>query len=262
LRAQAGVGVRILVVDSESTDGTRAICQKWDIPIVDAAPGNMYHAINIGLRRAATQWITYLASDDIVYAHTFRRMLDAGRSSAADIVYGACDFVDPEGRFLYAYRPARQDHLLAAARTGFMAHFQPATIFTAKAYRDVGGFDERFRLSSDAHFFIKLLIAKNRFSMLTGPSVAAFRLAPNQLSTRCSQEKLNEKAEILKVLNLQCGARDQVITTCWRISNWSAYLERILRWKDSTGRIRMARSMATPPMQYEVAELADGTPRP
>ena len=57
---------------------TLEICRKWGVPTFYVPPGNMYRAINQGLRQMDMEWITDMNSDDLVYAQSYARMLALG----------------------------------------------------------------------------------------------------------------------------------------------------------------------------------------
>ena len=67
LENQEDCSVKIVVVDSGSSDDTLEICARHKLRTEYEPPGNMYRAINVGMRLLDTEWITYLNSDDIVY---------------------------------------------------------------------------------------------------------------------------------------------------------------------------------------------------
>src|SRR5207244_3580617 len=68
LSSQQNIRLRVVVVDSDSTDGTLEICDRWRLPVLHAPAGNMYRAVNRGMADLRTRWLTYLNSDDLVYA--------------------------------------------------------------------------------------------------------------------------------------------------------------------------------------------------
>src|SRR5215472_12245746 len=74
LKSQQGVAIDVLVADSGSEDETLAICRRWAVPAIYVPPGNMYRAINAGLRQMTAEWVTYLNSDDFVYRHSYSRL--------------------------------------------------------------------------------------------------------------------------------------------------------------------------------------------
>jgi glycosyltransferase involved in cell wall biosynthesis len=172
LRSQRREPVNIVVVDSGSTDGTLDICQRWAVPVMYAPPGNMYQAINVGLRQCATEWITYLNSDDWVYADSYQRLIDRGVAAGADFVYGSHDFVDEQGRFMCSMGTVQPQHILALFRAGELGFIQPAVIYRRQAYQRLNGFDEAYRLCADGDFFIRAALSGARFARLAGSPVA------------------------------------------------------------------------------------------
>src|SRR5580692_7524609 len=58
--------IRVIVADSFSTDETPQVCRRWNVELINVPAGNMYKAINAGLRLATTEWLAYVNSDDWV----------------------------------------------------------------------------------------------------------------------------------------------------------------------------------------------------
>src|SRR6266853_4187237 len=107
LQQQQGIRVKIVVADSGSEDGTLEICGSAGVQAVYVPPGNMYRAINVGLRMLGTPWLAYLNSDDFLYGDSYTRLVTCGEASGADVIYGNSDFVDAHARFLYSLHAAR-----------------------------------------------------------------------------------------------------------------------------------------------------------
>ena len=84
LRSQRDITLDVIVADSGSQDGTVDICKAWGVPTIYVPPGNMYRAINAGLRVMESDWVTYLNSDDIVYPDSY-----------AGCYYNCCDCCGP-----------------------------------------------------------------------------------------------------------------------------------------------------------------------
>ena len=87
LTSQRGLTPEILVADSGSMTG----------PLIFAGiggthnhvpPGNMYRAINAGIRQFNSEWVTYLNSDDVVFPNSYARLVNCGEEKHADLVYG------------------------------------------------------------------------------------------------------------------------------------------------------------------------------
>lgn len=229
LMSQKDCTVRIIAVDSGSTDGTLDIFSHWGVQVVYEPPGNMYRAINKGIRLIDTEWCTYLNGDDIVFQDSYARLMKHGDAKRADIVYGLCDFIDFEGRFLYPFEAIPVAMLAGFLRSGVMGFAQPAAIFRAPVYRELDGFDEKYRMMADLDFFARAILAGKRFMRLPGSSVAAFRLYDNQLSTRESGNMVREKELFMQ----RWGRRKRVVgwlaLQAWRILNIRNYVIRFLR---------------------------------
>ena len=228
LSQQRKVSLRVLVVDSESGDRTLGICKFWGVNVIQEPPGNMYRAINAGLRLAETEWLSYLNSDDLVYPFSYSRMIEEGRRRGAGLVYGACDFVDSENRFLFSRLPPAPRGLYASMKWGYLPFFQPAAIFRRAHYAQVGGFDDRYRLVGDFHFFCRLLQAGVPCARMPGPPVAAFRLHAGQLS-QAKHENRAEHRKASEALRLKTSPVDWLHLAAWKFSNVLNYTERVLR---------------------------------
>lgn len=192
LLSQRDIALKLLVADSGSEDETLEICRKWAAETIHVPPGNMYRAINSGLRQMDTEWVTYLNSDDLVYPHAYARMVAQGEKNCATLVYGDCDFIDAEGRFLFALKAPSPHRLRGLLQHGDFGFIQPAAVYRRNAFQELDGFDERFRYIADYDFFFRLILSGSRIVKLDGDAVAAFRRHPSQLSHQCSEAMAGE----------------------------------------------------------------------
>jgi glycosyltransferase involved in cell wall biosynthesis len=227
LLGQRDVSPEIIVADSGSDDGTLDICKRWGVPTFYVPPGNMYRAINEGLRRMDMEWVTYMNSDDLVYPNSYSRLLALGEQQQADAVYGDIDFVDYEGRFRFSVKAPPPSRLAGMFRRNHMG-FQPAAaIFRRSVFQELGGFDEQYRHIADGEFFYRMAISGRKLARVGAPSVAAFRTYASQLSRR---EAGNVKTE-LKVFhkNMKPLPSDLFDVLCWRLQNSPMYLWRLMK---------------------------------
>lgn len=228
LRHQRDTAVELIVADSGSNDGTLEICEKWGVPTLQVPAGNMYRAINEGLRQLNTDWMTYLNSDDVVYPYSYARLLARAKSEGAAAVYGDCDFMDFEGRFLYALRSAPPALLLGLFQCGVGGFAQPAVMFSATAFRELGGFDERFRLISDFDFFSRMSFGRYAFARLERPAVASFRRHAGQLSTSQAEAMKQEMKLWHQTRDPNDSIWDWLSLLTWRLQNSSCYAWRVV----------------------------------
>lgn len=241
LASQRDCQAAVIVVDSGSTDGTLELCRRHHAPIVYAPPGNMYRAINTGLKLADTRWVTYLNSDDTVYPCSYARLMRLGEDTASEVVYGSCDFVDWEGRFIHSYTPGYPSELLSQLLGSQLSFAQPTAIFTRQLFDELGGFSEQYRLASDLDFFSRALLAKKRISRLSGSTVACFRIHRQQSSQDI--ESIREETRLIRRHLASSERLPALDTVRWRIRNTPNYVIRILRHWVLGGRLGIVRTM-------------------
>ena len=245
LLSQRDIPIEVIVADSGSSDGTLEICRRWSVKIIYAEPGNMYRAINAGLRQSKSRWFAYLNSDDLVYTDTYSRLISLGESLKADIVYGNCDYIDWQGRFVYSFSAAKPDELLSLFRLSTMGFAQQTAIFRREVYEKQSGFDESFRFRADADFYIRALKLGLKFARLEGPSVACFRLHGNQFSNQYSEVDSMEASKLFDSGDMSAHPGDWAKMVLWRLRNLPHYAIRILRESMLAKRLRFPRAIET-----------------
>ncbi len=245
LTLQEPVQVKITVVDSGSTDDTLRLCEQWNVATAYVESGNIYRAINLGLRDSSAEWLCYLNSDDWLYRGSLARLIEYGELTEADVVYGNCDYVDGWGRFLYSFAAAQPEQLFPLFRCARMGFAQPAAIFRRSVYAELQGFAEDFSYKADADFFIRALQAGKRFAYVDGPAVACFRLHAQQLSNRKAEEIELEGRRLFGQPALQSSLGDKLTLLEWQIRNIPHYLLRVLRTSLLAKRFRAPRSLET-----------------
>lgn len=233
LRHHAGPATEIIVVDSGSQDSTQEICRAAGLEPLYAPPGNMYHAINVGLQHATGKWCTYLNSDDLVYRDGYARLIEQGERQEADVVYGNCDFIDGDNRFLFSFRAPGLSLIGPILHAGIMPFAQPATIFRRSRVTDPV-FDCRYRLIADRDFFTRLQTTGLKFSRVEGRSVVAFRIHGAQLSHTDKSGLSRDRALSRSTRSKYDVRRSWLAVAGWRLSNFPEYAVRLIRrYRDS-----------------------------
>lgn len=191
-----------IVVDSGSTDGTVELCRQTGASVLTHPKGNLYAAINAGMRAARGEWLTYINGDDVLYADGVAQLLEAAREPA--IVYGNFETIDGAGRLLYSWRTAPPWAVGRLLRFVSSLH-QHGTLVHRDVYQQLHGFDETLRLSSDYDFFLRASCAGVRFLKPAAKPVAGFRVHGTQLSQQHSN--IAEMAREGRLARERCGIR-------------------------------------------------------
>ena len=187
-------GAEFIVVDSGSDDGTVDLARAGGAKVLTCPKGNMYAAINEGLKAAKGEWITYINGDDILYADAIFEMLEK-LSAEADLLYGNIDYIDEAGRFLFWWRSASPQRMRMAMGS-YCGLLQQGAIFHRRVLDRLEGFDTRYRFCADYDFFCRVALEGFRYVKYTEKSVAAFRLLATQLSQAKKGEMCQEGPDI------------------------------------------------------------------
>ena len=104
LQQDTGCTVQLIVVDSDSTDGTAAVLERYRaLPGVVlcncSAPRSAAAARNEGLRHAVGRWLMFVDSDDLLLPGAIRTLLDAAQRLDADVVQGGWQYLYTDGSY-------------------------------------------------------------------------------------------------------------------------------------------------------------------
>ena len=156
--AQTYPAVEHIVVDGGSTDGTRALLERWEeqsgLRWVSEPDDGMYSAVNKGLALARGEILAYLNSDDRYFPWTIATAVEALESALdAWFVFGdalALDLVSE--RIQIRFVPPLSLRYLV--RYGFLS--QPTVFWRRSAMERVGTFDESLRYVGDCDYWMRL----------------------------------------------------------------------------------------------------------
>ncbi len=199
VRAQGRDDVEHLVVDGGSTDGT--------VDLLRAAPGirwisepdrGLAHAMNKGIAMARGDLVGELNADDVYVPGALDAVVAAfAAHPSAEWVTGRCPIIDARGREIRRGVTAYKNALLRRYSLGlYLTHnfvSAPATFFRASALREVGGFDERYRISVD--YDLQLKLARRGDPVVLDRDLACFRMVEGTLSMSGFRTQFREHAE-------------------------------------------------------------------
>ena len=157
---QADVGVEIIVVDNDSTDGTAdAVRNRAErdprIRLLTATAGRgAGYARNAGVDATDAEWIAFCDADDIVADGWLPAVVTA--LADHELVTGPLEL----DRLNPAWVVESRGRSFATAPTRFLGIFPTASSCNMALHRhrfaEVGGFDESFRFGQDAELSLRL----------------------------------------------------------------------------------------------------------
>lgn len=181
---QEGVTLEHLVMDAGSTDYTAEVVADFAHAQFFQEPDKgMCDGINKGFRRAKGKWVMWLNADDRLKPGALRAVKEFAESNpSTDVIYGAFDFVDAEGKFerrmvLFPFRRLMLAHL--GCYIGSTACFLRRETIIEEGFL----LDLDFRICMDGELYARLGAAGKQFRYL--PHVLAdFRRHGGNLSLK------------------------------------------------------------------------------
>lgn len=199
VRAQDYPDLEHIVVDGGSTDGTVELLRGRDeIRWVSETDRGLAHAMNKGIAMATGEIVGELNADDVHVPGALAAVAEAfAENPGAEWVTGRCPIVDGEGReirrAISAYKNAllRRYSLPLYLTQNFVS--APATFFRTDVLRELGGFDERYRISVD--YDLQLKLARRGDPVVLDRDLAQFRMVEGTLSMSGFETQFREHAE-------------------------------------------------------------------
>ena len=150
--------VEYLVVDGGSTDKTLDVLRGYGERLhwISEPDNGQTAAINKGWRLTRGEIVAWLNSDDTYLPNAAKWAVSFLQAHPeVDAVYGGCDYVDEEGRFLRPY-PTRPYDYVELVRSAFNYIPQPATFIRRRALESVGRLDESLHYVMDLDYWLRL----------------------------------------------------------------------------------------------------------
>jgi glycosyltransferase involved in cell wall biosynthesis len=184
-----------IVIDGGSSDDTLDVLRRYPhLTWVSEPDGGQSDAINKGFARARGDLLSWLNADDTYTPGAVTAAVDfLNAHPQACLVYGDCDQVDEQGRFLERLRGRPFDlrgYLLFDHEVP-----QPATFFRRRVIDEVGGLDAQLHLAMDFDYWIRVArVCRLEYS---GQLWATYRMHPTGKTTARISEALRDHLSIL-----------------------------------------------------------------
>ncbi len=195
--AQTYRDFRFLIVDDASTDNSREIAASYNddrIQLVSLEENvGQTAALNIGLKHVTTPWVARMDADD--YSAPARleeqmRVIDADPSLACVGTFAWLFESDPETVDGIISNPVEREEVKQVILGTPLVH--GSIVISRDALSELGGYDERYKISQDVDLFDRLL---ERYAAANVPKLLlGVRQHPGQASR--SLAALNENVEL------------------------------------------------------------------
>jgi glycosyltransferase involved in cell wall biosynthesis len=182
---RSDVEVEHLVYDGGSTDGSAGWLREHTSLGYEAIIGpdhGQTDALAKGFDRATGEIFAWLNADDVLEPGALRRVVEVFTANpAVAMVTAACLLIDPRGAIIGAI-PVPPVATFRGLLCLPAVPPQPATFFSAEAYRRTEGLDRRYNLAMDLDLWLKLA-ETGSIQTLPTEVLARFRVHPDAKTT-------------------------------------------------------------------------------
>jgi glycosyltransferase involved in cell wall biosynthesis len=165
-------------MDGGSTDGTLEILHRHRDRVrwISEPDGGQAAAINKGWRLTRGEIIAYLNADDTYLPSAIGRVIEyLNAHPQVDAVYGDCDYVDEQGKFICPY-PTRSYNYAELVSSTLDYIPQPSMFVRRRAAKKIGYLDETLHCAMDFDCWLRL--GKHYDIAYLPERLAALRLHP------------------------------------------------------------------------------------
>ncbi len=189
---QAGVVAEHIVIDGGSGDGTQEILRRHaHLRWISEPDRGQSDAINKGFLTATGDLVGWLNADDYYLPHGLEALARAAQEHPeADVIYGDCIFVDPNGRVVRS----KVEHDFDPEVLIYFGCYIPSTstFFRRRLIERGLLLDCDFRVAMDFEYFARLARCGCVFHYVP-QFIAAFRWHQDNISLRNAQRRAHER---------------------------------------------------------------------
>ena len=199
---QAYPRIEYIVVDGGSTDGSVEIIRRYADRLaywVSEPDSGQSEALNKGFARSHGEIMAWLNSDDLYTPGAVGRAVAAFRANPdAAVVYGDCEYVDAEGRFV---RPDRSRPFRRADALRGGHHFsQPAAFWRRFAWEAVGPLKTQYHYCMDLDLWMSMAA---RFDFVHVPELWARYRLHEASKTVSGRSPFDREGDLVKARHLR-----------------------------------------------------------
>ena len=187
-----------IVVDGDSTDGTKEIIEKYKENItvfISEKDRGIYDAMNKGISKSIGEYLLFLNGGDYLYSNDTLQEVFEKYNPVADIVYGNI-ILTSNGSIFKGKKPFLSNSLFLFI--GSFAH--QASFIKRELFINDGLYDDNFKIVGDQEFFAREII-KNKKKIIHIPVIISFYDNQNYSISEdknLSKERNREKMIVFK----------------------------------------------------------------
>jgi len=216
---QTACDLEYIVVDPGSTDGSRELIESYGKKIIkvfapDKGPAD---GLNQGFKQATGEVYGFINSDDYLLPDALKHISQYFTTKGAGYFVTGQGYTESAQAQHLRIHPSPLTVQAMLHRSAVM--FQQATFFSAKAYRQVGGFNTNNDTCWDYELFLRFLLNDVKHEVIA-QDIAAFRLHDESISGtgRLTERYLKELDKLFfEVCKRERGVTDKLLTLSMRI---------------------------------------------
>jgi glycosyltransferase involved in cell wall biosynthesis len=150
-----------IIVDGGSTDGTLEIVQNYPHLKVlhQKEKTGMYGGIDMGFKISVGKYIGWVNCDDFIIPENYESMCRAVIEKKWDLVVSdGSHFYVKEG---YTKTIKGSKYSKYFLKKGILPFVQPSSLFKSDLYRNVGGFNLKYKIAGDMDLFYRMSLLKD-----------------------------------------------------------------------------------------------------
>jgi glycosyltransferase involved in cell wall biosynthesis len=160
---QTYTNIEYIIIDGGSSDNTVDIIKKYDNYIsywISEKDNGIYNAMNKGIKIANGEIIAILNSDDYYKSYAVENSVNNIINYNVDFSYANINIIDPKTNKSHLKKAVFKTNIIKQKIYQEMV-YPHITLFIKKSvYKEIGLFDETFRIAGDHEFILRMYVNK------------------------------------------------------------------------------------------------------
>ena len=207
VQSQIYPDIEHVIVDGASTDGTPSLIENYakqykNVRWISEKDKGIYNALNKGISMATGDVIGFLHSDDVLFSNrSIEQIAAAFEDKNIDVVYGDLQYCR-EGKIVRRWK-SNAFHP-CSLKYGWMPP-HPTVYVRKEVYKQVGEYDEWFRISADYDMMLRIFTAGYKSKYIPEVLVSMETGGASNKNTKARLSKTQEDYIVLKKNHVGAG---------------------------------------------------------